>query len=110
MRKLSPTPHLHSSTRYQPPPNPQNPYRPNGNIFYKAMNMAKRLFYVRNAENEFVDFRTQYFDEQIKTIYSDLHFAYRKKNKVILDRSTSESMNKVTFLRLTSPALTVLNL
>ena len=45
-------------------------------------------------ENEFVDFKAYNIDKQFREIYGDVSAAYRRSDKVILQRSTSEGLNK----------------
>ena len=40
-----------------------------------------------------MDFKSYNLDRQFREIYSDLHTAYKRGDKVILQRSQSESMN-----------------
>lgn len=48
---------------------------------------------MRNIENEFVDFKGYTLDTQFREIYSDLHTAFKRGDKVTLQRSLSEAMN-----------------
>ena len=47
---------------------------------------------IRNIENEFIDFKVHNLEKQFNEIYGDLHAAYRRGDKVILQRSLSEPM------------------
>ncbi|CDW85097.1 UNKNOWN [Stylonychia lemnae] len=74
----------------------KDPYNPKGNILYKAKNKVQTFFSLRNMENEFIDFKTFHLDTQFREIYSDLYNSYRRGDKVILQRSLSESMFEYT--------------
>ena len=47
---------------------------------------------MRNVENEFIDFKSYNLDQQFREIYGDLSLAYKRVDKVNLQRSLSESM------------------
>lgn len=55
-------------------------------------NKVWTFFSLRNVENEFIDFKVLYVDKQFDEIYNDLHNAYKRNDKVILQRSLSEAM------------------
>jgi len=55
-------------------------------------NKMLSFFATRNIENEFLDFKSFYINGQLKEVYEDLYVAYKKKDKVTLQRSLSESM------------------
>lgn len=59
------------------------------------------FFQLRNLENEFLDFKPFYIDSQFREIYSDLNHAYKRGDRVILQRSLSEGMFQVLFDSLT---------
>ena len=46
----------------------------------------------KSLEKQFVDFKPFYVDTQFREIYSELYFAYRKRDLVILQRSLSDNM------------------
>ena len=52
-----------------------------------------------------MDFKSYNLDRQFREIYSDLHTAYKRGDKVILQRSQSESMNgySVSLLKANRP-------
>lgn len=54
------------------------------------------FFSLRNIENEFVDFKTYNLDQQFREVYGDLSTAYKRNDKVNLQRSLSESMYAYT--------------
>ena len=62
----------------------KEPYNPNRGLLLKAKNAMWTFFSVRNIENEFIDFKTFNLEPQFKEIYSDLHSAYKRTDKVIL--------------------------
>ena len=70
----------------------KDPYHPNGQLVYQLRNKVKTWFGMRNIENEFVDYKSHKINAQIQDIYSDLHTAYKKGDKVILQRSLSQNM------------------
>ena len=70
----------------------KDPYNPKGSLLYKMRNKVQTFFSLRNIENEFIDFKTFHLDTQLREIYSDLNSAYRRNDKVILQRSLSEPM------------------
>ena len=70
----------------------KDPYDPNRNIFLKFKNKFSNFFMIRNIENEFIDFKVHNVEKQFNEIYGDLHAAYRRGDKVILQRSLSEPM------------------
>eukprot|EP00347_Sterkiella_histriomuscorum_P008414 403345184 len=70
----------------------KDPYNPSGSMLYKAKNKFITFFSLRNMENEFIDFKTFHVDNQFREIYHDLHGAFKRGDKVILQRSLSEPM------------------
>ena len=56
-------------------------------------NRVHSFFSLRNIENEFVDFKSYSLDRQFREIYTDLYVAFRRNDRVTLQRSLSESMN-----------------
>ena len=58
--------------------------------------MIHSFFAARNIENEFIDFKSYNLDRQFREIYTDLFVAYKRSDKVILQRSQSEGMNQYT--------------
>lgn len=78
--------HMTSSFAYK------DPYKPAGGIFYKLRNKVQTFFSSRNMENEFVDFKTIYLQDQIPELYYDLMDAYKARDKNTLKRGLSESM------------------
>jgi hypothetical protein len=62
----------------------KDPYSPNRNMLLKARNSVWTFFSVRNIENEFIDFKVFNLENQFKEIYTDLHSAYKRADKVIL--------------------------
>lgn len=70
----------------------KDPYDPSRTFLLKARNKVWTFFSVRNIENEFIDFKTFNMDKQFREIYHDLHHAYKRADKVILQRSLSEPM------------------
>ncbi len=62
---------------------------------YKLRNKFQTFFTLRNIENEFIDFKTFHVDTQFREIYHDLYNAYRRGDKVIMQRSLSEPMFEV---------------
>lgn len=70
----------------------KDPYSPQRNMLLYLRNKVWTFFSVRNIENEFIDFKVFNLDHQFKEIYVDLHNAYRRGDKVILQRSLSEPM------------------
>ena len=74
----------------------KDPYQPKGNIIYKLQNKVRTFTAMRNFENEFVDFKTYHAQDQFKEIYLDLYKAYKRSDKVIMTRSLSEGMIKVS--------------
>ena len=49
--------------------------------------MIQSFFAARNIENEFIDFKSYNLDRQVREIYTDLFVAYKRSDKVILQRS-----------------------
>ena len=72
------------------------PYNPRGNLLYKMQNKVKTFSALRNFENEFVDYESYTARDQFKEIYLDLFKAFRRGDKVILNRSLSQGMYKVS--------------
>lgn len=70
----------------------KDPFDPNRSLLLKLRNSLWTFFSVRNVENEFIDFKVFNMDHQFKEIYGDLHAAYKRSDKVILQRSLSEPM------------------
>ena len=70
---------------------------PKGGIVYKVKNKVQSFVAMRNMENEFVDFKTYQMHDQFKEVYVDLFNAFRRSDKVILNRSLSQSMYEVSF-------------
>ena len=68
----------------------KDPFRPHGGLIYKLRNWMQTFFWVRNIENEFVDFKTFYLQDQIPEIYHDLVEAYKRNDKVTLQRSLAD--------------------
>jgi len=62
----------------------KDPFDPNRPIHLKIRNKVWNFFAVRNIENEFIDFKTFHLDRQFREIYTDLHNAYKRADKVIL--------------------------
>jgi hypothetical protein len=73
----------------------KDPYNPKGSIVYKARNKLQTFFSLRNIENEFIDFKSFHIDSQFREIYHDLHIAFKRGDKVILQRSLSDPMFEV---------------
>mmetsp|Transcript_30686 Transcript_30686/g.35124 ORF Transcript_30686/g.35124 Transcript_30686/m.35124 type:complete len:89 (+) Transcript_30686:19-285(+) len=65
----------------------KDPFNPKANILYKLYNSVVTFFQVRNIENEFVDFKVNELKDQIPEIYKDVARAYKRKDKVIMQRS-----------------------
>lgn len=76
----------------------KDPYNPKGSLLYKTRNKIWTFFALRNIENEFIDFKTFHVDTQFREIYHDLYNAYKRGDKVILQRSLSEPMFEVSLL------------
>ena len=74
----------------------KDPYQPKGNIVYKLKNKVQSFVALRSIENEFVDFKTYYLQDQMKDIYLDLSNAFKRADKVILSRSLSQPMYDFT--------------
>lgn len=70
----------------------KDPFTPNRPLLMKARNKIWTFFATRNIENEFIDFKLHSIDEQFREIYTDLYQAYKRGDKVILQRSLSEPM------------------
>lgn len=70
----------------------KDPYNPNRPLLSSMRNRIWTFFAVRNIENEFIDFKTHNLQQQFSEIYTDLHNAYKRSDKVILQRSLSEPM------------------
>ncbi len=70
----------------------KDPYDPARPLLLKLRNRVWTFFSVRNVENEFIDFKVYNMDKQFREIYGDLFNAYRRGDKVILQRSLSEPM------------------
>ena len=63
----------------------------------KVLNKVRTFFANRYIENEFIDFKTEKVVPQFTEIYTDLGVAYKRKDKVTLSRSLSQSMRDYTF-------------
>ena len=74
----------------------KDPYNVNGNIIYQMKNKVQSFVAWRSMENEFADFKSYYINDQLREIYDDLYKSYRRYDKVILNRSMSESMKEYT--------------
>jgi hypothetical protein len=61
-------------------------------MVYKVRNNIWTFFAMRNIENEFVDFKGYNINAQIKEVYGDLSVAYKRGDRVTLNRSLSTSM------------------
>ena len=72
----------------------KDPYTPHRPFLLKARNSIWTFFAIRNIENEFIDFKTFNMTKQFHEIYVDLHSAYKRSDKVILQRSLSEPMHE----------------
>ena len=70
----------------------KDPYQVRGNLVYKTRNKIWSFFAMRNIENEFVDFKGYNIGTQIKEVYGDLSVAYKRGDRVTLNRSLSTSM------------------
>lgn len=75
----------------------QDPYNPNGGLLYLIRNKFTNFFQLRQIENEFLDFKTYSTHYQFKQIYEDLYNGYKRQDRVVLQRSLSESMFLVIF-------------
>jgi hypothetical protein len=73
----------------------KDPYNINAGMLKQIKNKVHTFFSLRNIENEFIDFKSFYFDTQLKEIYTDLYNAYKRGDKVILTRSLSQPMIEV---------------
>lgn len=62
----------------------KDPYNPNRPLLSKMRNSIWTFFAIRNIENEFIDFKTHNIQDQFSEIYTDLHNAYKRADKVIL--------------------------
>lgn len=76
----------------------KDPYNPKGSLLYKTRNKIWTFFALRNIENEFIDFKTFHVDTQFREIYHDLYNAFKRGDKVILQRSLSEPMFEVRLI------------
>ena len=65
----------------------KDPYQPRANPAYKMKNKVQSFFAMRNIENEFVDFKSYNLDRQFREIYTDLFTAFKRGDKVIMQRS-----------------------
>ena len=74
----------------------EKPYKPDGTPLYKAKLSLQNFFVNRSIETEFVDYKRYYIQEQFGEIYEDLYKAYRRGDKVIVTRSSSEGMRNVS--------------
>ncbi len=74
----------------------KDPYSPERNPLLQLRNTIWTFFSLRNVENEFIDFKSHNIDTQFREIYVDLHNAYKRGDKVILQRSLSEPMFEYT--------------
>lgn len=70
----------------------KDPFDPNRSLLMKSRNKLWTFLAVRNIENEFIDFKVFNMEHQFREIYSDLYSAYKRADKVILQRSLSEPM------------------
>ena len=70
----------------------KDPYQINGNLLYKTRSKVFSFFAMRNVENEFVDFKGYNIDRQFREVYGDIFLAYKRGDKVTLQRSLSEAM------------------
>ena len=70
----------------------KDPFNPNRSFLMKLKNRIHTALSVRNIENEFIDFKPHNLQGQFSEIYADLHAAYKRGDKVILQRSLSEPM------------------
>ena len=70
----------------------KDPYQPGYNLLRATKNSIWTFFATRNIENEFVDFRSYLIQEQFTGIYSQVQNAFKSKDKVVLQRSLSQSM------------------
>lgn len=70
----------------------KDPFDPNRNLLIRMRNKVWTVLAMRNIENEFIDFKPFNLEGQFKEIYGDLHNAYKRSDKVILQRSLSEPM------------------
>ena len=76
----------------------KNPYRPDGNLVYKLKNKIQTFFLLRSFETEFIDFRSYNVNIQFKEIYDEIYNAYRRSDKVGIERHCSEGMKNVSML------------
>ena len=74
----------------------KDPYLPKGGLIYSIKNSAQTFLALRSIENEFLDFKTYKIHRDFKDIYSDLFSAYKRGDKVILNRSLSQPMYEYT--------------
>ena len=70
----------------------KDPYNPDRPLLSNLRNRCWTFFAIRNIENEFIDFKSHNLQQQFSEIYVDLHTAYKRADKVILQRSLSEPM------------------
>ena len=70
----------------------KDPFDPARPLLLKLKNKLWTFLSVRNVENEFIDFKVFNMDKQFREIYTDLHNAYKRGDKVTLQRSLSEPM------------------
>ena len=69
-----------------------DPYQPKGSIAHKMKNKVRTFITMRSLENEFVDFKSYQIHDQFREIYQDLFEAFRRGDKVVLNRSLSQNM------------------
>ena len=55
-------------------------------------NKVRTFLTMRSLENEFVDFKSYQIQDQFTEIYTDLFEAFRRGDKVVLNRSLSKNM------------------
>ena len=70
----------------------KDPFDPKRSAFHKLRNRVSTFLNLRNIENEFIDFKPHNLTAQFTEIYADLSGAYKRSDKVILQRSLSEPM------------------
>jgi hypothetical protein len=69
-----------------------HPYQPRANPAAKLYNKVHSFFAIRSVENEFVDFRNYNLQTQFSEISQELFQAFRRNDKVVMQRSLSEGM------------------
>lgn len=70
----------------------KDPYVPRGGVIYQFRNKLSNFMNLRSIENEFIDFKSYRVQENFKEIYGDLFNAYKRGDKVVLNRSLSQPM------------------